>query len=70
MLLGDGLGPTDERGLIIDHVIADEQGVEHHYGSTSATLVAIGADGSLRYDFTSTPAAPHWYEVVGAERTA
>jgi Transport and Golgi organisation 2 len=70
LLLGDGLGPTDERGLIIDHVIADEQGVDHHYGSTSATLVAIGADGSVRYDFTSTPASPHWYEVVGAERTA
>jgi hypothetical protein len=64
MLRGDGLAPDDERGLIIDHEILDPDGVVHHYGSTSATLVGLRADGALRYDFTAEPAAPHWYAVV------
>ena len=63
LLRGDGLAPTDERGLIIDHEIEDPAGVVHHYGSTSATLVALGADGAVRYDFTATPQDPRWYEV-------
>jgi len=66
LLRGDGLAPTDERGLIILHEIADEHGVVHRYGSTSATLVGLGADGAVRYDFTATPATPRWYEVVDA----
>ncbi|HZD98960.1 MAG TPA: hypothetical protein VE132_12480, partial [Micromonosporaceae bacterium] len=63
LLRGDGLAPDDVRGLIIDHPIADAAGVTHHYGSTSATLVALAADGRVRYDFTATPATPDWYEV-------
>lgn len=59
LLRGDGLGATDPRGLIIDHEFDG-----HHYGSTSATLVALGADGRVRYDFTATPASPEWYEVT------
>ncbi len=70
LLLGDGLAPTDERSLIIDHVIPDGEGVGHHYGSTSATLAAFSSDGSVRYDFTATPATPRWYEVEGAERSS
>jgi hypothetical protein len=63
LLRGDGLAPDDARGLIIDHEIVDAAGVVHHYGSTSASLVALAADGRVRYDFTATPATPHWYEV-------
>jgi hypothetical protein len=63
LLRGDGLAPDDVRGLIIDHGIVDAAGVVHHYGSTSASLVALAADGRVRYDFTATPATPHWYEV-------
>jgi hypothetical protein len=59
LLRGDGLGATDPRGLIIDHEFDG-----HHYGSTSASLVALGRDGRLRYDFTATPADPAWAEVV------
>jgi hypothetical protein len=66
LLRGDGLAPTDERGLIIRHEIADEDGVVHRYGSTSATLVGLRADGAVRYDFTATPATPRWYEVADA----
>jgi hypothetical protein len=63
LLRGDGLAADDVRGLIIDHEIVDAAGDVHHYGSTSATLVALAADGRVRYDFTATPATPHWYEV-------
>jgi hypothetical protein len=62
LLRGDGLGATDPRGLIIDHEFDG-----HHYGSTSATLVALGADGRVRYDFTATPASPEWYEVPDSD---
>ena len=63
LLRGDGLAPDDVRGLIIDHPIVDAAGNTHHYGSTSATLVGLAADGRVRYDFTATPATPQWYEV-------
>jgi hypothetical protein len=63
LLRGDGLAPDDVRGLIIDHPIVDAAGITHHYGSTSATLVGLAADGRVRYDFTATPATPRWYEV-------
>ncbi len=34
------------------------------YGSTSVSLVALGRDGRLRYDFQPVPADPTtWYEV-------
>lgn len=58
LLRGDGLDPTDPRALIIRHSYDDRV-----YGSTSASLVALGRDGATRYDFTATPATPHWYEV-------
>lgn len=60
LLRGDGLAPTDPRGLIIAHEFAGGT-----YGSTSASLVGLGADGAVRYDFTATPATPSWYPVVG-----
>jgi hypothetical protein len=58
LLRGDDLSPTDTRGLLIEHHV---NGV--HYGSSSASLVAIGASGEVRYDFTSTPRTPHWAEI-------
>jgi hypothetical protein len=59
LLRGDGLAPTDPRGLIIAHEFAGGT-----YGSTSACLVGLRADGTVRYDFTATPDAPAWYPVV------
>ena len=60
LLTGDGLPGDDERALLVDRVIEG-----HAYGSTSAALVAIAADGRLRYDFTATPADPSaWRTVV------
>lgn len=58
LLRGDGLDPTDARGLIIAHEVAG-----HRYGSTSASLVGLRDDGAVRYDFTGTPAAPAWWQV-------
>lgn len=58
ILLGDGLAPTDERGLIIEH---EFDGVR--YGSSSACLVGLAADGAVRYDFTATPRTPQWSQV-------
>ena len=58
LMRGDGLDPTDERGLIIEH---DVEG--RRYGSTSASLVALGRHGDIRYDFTAMPATPDWYRV-------
>lgn len=55
LLRGDGLDPTDPRGLIIEH---ESAGVR--YGSTSASLVGLAADGRVRYDFTPTPHHPTW----------
>jgi len=60
LLRGDGLAPTDPRGLIIAHQFAGGT-----YGSTSASLVGLRTDGAVRYDFTATPAAPDWYPVAG-----
>jgi hypothetical protein len=58
LLAGDGLAPTDPRGLLIEH---------HHdglrYGSSSASLVAVSVDGETRYDFTAAPRTPHWAEI-------
>jgi transport and Golgi organization protein 2 len=58
LLRGDGLAADDPRGLIIEH--------EHgggRYGSTSASLVGLGRDGRVRYDFTGTPQAPAWSRI-------
>lgn len=58
LMTGGGLDPADPRALLIRHEFGGRV-----YGSTSATLVAVGADG-VRYDFTATPAAPDWHEIL------
>ena len=58
LMAGGGLDRADPRALVIRHEFGGRV-----YGSTSATLVALGADG-VRYDFTATPGAPGgWHEV-------
>ena len=58
LMAGDGLDPGDERALVVGKQIDGRP-----YASTSATLVALSAEG-VRYDFTATPADPSsWYEV-------
>jgi hypothetical protein len=59
LLSGDGLAPTDPRGLLIEY---DFDGIR--YGSSSASLVGISAVGSTRYDFTPTPRTPNWVEIT------
>ena len=60
LLRGDGLDPTDPRALLVRRTLPGRT-----YGSTSATLVALGAD-SVRYDFCPVPADPStWYRVTG-----
>lgn len=58
LLRGDGLAPDDERALLVRKEIEGRT-----YGSTSASLVAIGANG-LRYEFTAHPAQPAWRSVA------
>ncbi len=58
VLGGGGIEPGDPRALIARHTFAGR-----HYGSTSATLLAL-SDEALRYDFTAPPGADaSWYEV-------
>ena len=57
LLLGDGLDGDDDRALIVRREFEGKV-----YGSGSASLVAISADG-VRYDFTATPATPQWTPV-------
>lgn len=60
LLTGGGLPGDDERALIVDKEIEG-----HPYGSTSAALVALAADGRVRYDFTATPTVPSsWRQVL------
>jgi hypothetical protein len=60
---GDGL-PATEPGAII---VRRELPAGRVYGSTSVTLVALAADGRLRYDFQSDPPDPAtWYSVETA----
>jgi hypothetical protein len=58
-LAGDGTPGDDERALL---VAKDIEG--HAYASTSGALVAIAADGRVRYDFTATPADPASWATV------
>jgi hypothetical protein len=53
---GDGLPPDDPAAIVARRSLPDGR----QWGSTSQTLVALGADG-LRYDFRPVPGA--WYEV-------
>lgn len=58
LLRGDGLDPTDPRALIVRREIDGRT-----YQSTSASLVALSAEG-VRYDFTGEPTDPDaWFEV-------
>jgi hypothetical protein len=56
---GDGLSDTDPAAVIVRHELPDGR----VFGTTSVSLVALGADG-LRYDFQPVPADPlTWYSV-------
>jgi hypothetical protein len=56
---GDGLSETDPAAVIARRQLPDGQ----LWGTTSLTLVAVGADG-LRYDFQPVPSDPTtWYSV-------
>lgn len=58
LVAGDGLAPDDPRALIVGH-----NHLGRAYGSTSATLVALG-DSAIRYDFTANPgASAQWMEI-------
>jgi uncharacterized protein with NRDE domain len=60
LLSGDGLPGDDERALVVEKLIEGRA-----YGSTSGALVALSADGQVRYDFTATPADPtSWQRVL------
>jgi hypothetical protein len=56
---GDGLSGTDPAAIVVRHELPDGR----VYGTTSVSLVALGADG-LRYDFQPVPSDPvTWYSV-------
>jgi Transport and Golgi organisation 2 len=60
---GDGLAATEPGAIIVRRELPDGR----VYGSTSATLVALAADGRLRYDFQPDPRADTgWYPVETA----
>ena len=55
---GDGLAATEPGAIIVRRELPDGR----IYGSTSVTLVALAADGRLRYDFQPDPAdRATWY---------
>jgi hypothetical protein len=57
---GDGLETTEPGAIIVRRELPDGR----IYGSTSETLVALAADGRLRYDFQPAPSDPAtWYPV-------
>ena len=59
---GDGLAATEPGAIIVRRELPDGR----IYGSTSVTLVALAADGRLRYDFQPDPQAgpdATWYPV-------
>jgi hypothetical protein len=57
---GDGLAATEPGAIIVRRELPDGR----IYGSTSVTLVALAADGSLRYDFQPDPHnTASWYPV-------
>jgi hypothetical protein len=58
LLAGDGLDPTDPAALLVRRPVG-----ERTFGSTSATLVALGRH-AIRYDFTAEPGpSAAWREV-------
>jgi hypothetical protein len=59
---GDGLDPADPRAIIARRDLPDGR----VWGTTSLSLVALGADG-LRYDFRAYPGTTtDWYPVIVA----
>ncbi len=57
---GDGIGPYDERALIVRRDLPDGR----IWGTTSISLVSLDATG-VRYDFTASPGDPAaWYTVL------
>jgi len=57
---GDGLAATEPGAIIVRRELPDGR----VWGSTSVTLVALAADGRLRYDFQPDPPDPSaWYSV-------
>ena len=57
---GDGLAATEPGAIIVRRELPGGR----IYGSTSVTLVALAADGRLRYDFQPDPqAGGDWYPV-------
>jgi hypothetical protein len=60
---GDGLAATEPGAIIVRRELPGGR----VYGSTSVTLVALAADGRLRYDFQPDPqAGGDWYPVETA----
>jgi len=58
---GDGLDRQDNRALIVRRDLCGGQ----IWGTSSISLVALSADGVLRYDFTARPGNPAvWYPVL------
>jgi hypothetical protein len=57
LLRGGGLPGDDPRALIVRRRLGEQV-----YGSSSASLVAVGPVAA-RFDFTATPEAPDWREV-------
>jgi hypothetical protein len=57
--VGEQLPGDDERALIVATEIEGRA-----YGSTSGALVAIAADGRVRYDFSATPADPRTWQRI------
>ncbi|MBV1850719.1 NRDE family protein [Catellatospora tritici] len=61
-----GLTPTSAWGAWTEpphDLLVDTEHGGRRYASTSAALLALGADGLLRYDFTADPAADTWAPV-------
>jgi Transport and Golgi organisation 2 len=61
---GDGLSTADPAAIIVRRELPDGR----VWGTTSVSLVALGADG-LRYDFQPAPGDPATWYSVGLRRT-
>lgn len=74
LLNGDGIGPEDDRALIVRRELsagqvtavtasAGQASAGQAWGTTSISLIALSDEG-LRYDFTARPGDPDgWYSV-------
>jgi hypothetical protein len=59
VLSGGGLPGDDPRALVVAKEVDGRA-----YGTTSGALVALGAHGRVRYEFTATPADASSWEAV------